>query len=209
MSGFVNHLLNLPPGWVYLAVGLLVFAEDALFVGFVLPGETAAIIGGVTASTHHTNLFAMIGIVCVAAILGDSVGYEIGSRYGVRVLNTRPLARRRARVDDAREFLARRGGPAVFLGRFVAFFRAIMPFLSGTAHMHYRKFLAYNAAGGITWGVAVVLLGYFAGLSYQKVASRFGEVAAIIVGAIVIAAVVIWRIRRHRQEKREDAPDKE
>jgi membrane-associated protein len=208
MSGFVDHLLNLPAGWVYLLVGLLVFAEDALFVGFLLPGETAAIIGGVTASTHHTNLVAMIVIVAAAAIAGDTVGYEIGNRYGVRVLETRPLARRRARVDQARAFLARRGGPAVFLGRFVAFFRATMPFLSGTAHMRYRMFLAYNAAGGITWSIAVVLLGYFAGLSYQKVASRFGEIAAITVAAIAIAAIAIFRIRRHRQERRrENSPD--
>src|SRR5262245_47647590 len=112
MRGLVDHLTSLPAGWVYLTVALIVFAEDALFVGFVLPGETAAILGGVTASTHHTNLAAMIVIVVVAAIVGDSVGYEIGHRYGVRLLNVRPLARRRERIDRAREFLARRGGPA-------------------------------------------------------------------------------------------------
>ena len=200
MSGFVDRLTGLPAGWVYVVVAALVFAEDALFIGFLLPGETAAILGGVTASTHHTNLAAMIAVVVAAAILGDSAGYTIGHRYGVRVLDAEPLARRRERVDRARAFLARRGGPAVFLGRFVAFLRATMPFLAGTAHMRYRTFLVFNAAGGVAWGVAVVLLGYVAGLSYQMVAARFGEATAIAVAAIAIVALVVVRIRRRRRE---------
>jgi membrane-associated protein len=198
MSGYIDRLTGLPSGWVYLAVAALVFAEDALFIGFLLPGETAAILGGVTASTHHTNLAAMITVVVAAAILGDSTGYAIGHRYGVRVLDVRPLARRRERVDRARAFLARRGGPAVFLGRFVAFLRATMPFLAGTAHMRYRTFLIFNAAGGVAWGAAVVLLGYLAGLSYQMVAATFGEVTAIVVAAAAIVTLVVVRVRRRR-----------
>jgi membrane protein DedA with SNARE-associated domain len=204
MGRFVDHLTSLPAGWVYLTVGLIVFAEDALFVGFVLPGETAAILGGVTASTGHTNVIAMIAVVVIAAITGDSVGYEIGHRYGTRLLDVRPLAKRRERIDGARALLARRGGPAIFLGRFVAFFRATMPFLAGTARMHYRTFLLYNAAGGLVWGVAVVLLGYFAGVSYQMVAKRFGEYAAISVAAIAIVAIIVVRIRRHRRGETRD-----
>jgi membrane protein DedA with SNARE-associated domain len=102
-------------------------------------------------------------------------------------------------VEAARSLLARRGGPAVFLGRFVAFFRATMPFLAGTSHMRYRTFLAYNAAGGLTWGISVVLLGFAAGLSYQKFARTFGEVAAITVLAIAIVVLIVVRIRRHRK----------
>jgi membrane protein DedA with SNARE-associated domain len=195
----LDRLTGLPAGWVYLLVGAIVFAEDAIFVGFVLPGETAAIIGGVTASTGRTNLAAVIAVVVVAAILGDTVGYGIGHRYGVRVLNVRPLARRRERIDRARDLLARRGGPAIFLARFVAFLRATMPFLAGTARMHYRTFFIFNAAGGAVWGTAVVLLGYLAGFSYQKVAARFGEVTAAVVALIAIVTVVVVRIRRRRR----------
>jgi membrane-associated protein len=203
MHDLLDRLTNLPAGLVYAVVGLLVFAEDALFIGFVLPGETAAIIGGVTASTGHTRLAVMIVIVVVAAILGDSVGYEVGRRYGVRLLDVRPVARRRERLDKAREFLARRGGPAVFLGRWLAFFRATMPFLAGSAHMRYRTFLLYNAAGGIAWGIAVVLLGFLAGVSYRQVARTFGEVTAVIVAVLLIAGIVIYRVRRRRAERRE------
>lgn len=201
MKGLLDQLTHLAAGWVYLTVGLLVLAEDALFIGFLLPGETAAILGGVTASTGHTNLAAMIAIVVVAAIAGDSIGYEIGHRYGVRVLDVRMLRRRRERIDRARALLARRGGPAVFLARFVAFLRATMPFLAGAAHMHYRTFLAYNAAGGLIWGTAVVLLGFFTGAAYRTIAARFGEITAIVVAAIAIAALIVFRIRRRRQER--------
>jgi membrane protein DedA with SNARE-associated domain len=201
MKGVLDRLTHLPAVWVYLIVALTVFAEDALFIGFVLPGETVAILGGVSASIGHTSLTAMIIIVVAAAIIGDSVGYEIGHRYGVRLLEIPVLRRRRARIDQARALLARRGGPAVFLARFVAFLRATMPFLAGAAHMHYRTFLAYNAAGGLVWGTAVVLLGYLTGAAYRTVAARFGEITAITVAAIAIAAWIVLRIRRRRHER--------
>lgn len=208
MSGLLDRITGLPVASVYLLVGLLVFAEDALFIGFVIPGETVAILGGVTASLGRTSLPVTIAVVVGAAVLGDSVGYELGKHYGVRLLETRPLARRRARIDDARAFLARRGGPAVFLGRFVAFLRAMMPFLAGASQMRYRTFLAFNAAGGIVWGVAVVLLGYFAGASYSKVEHLFGRAAAITVAVIVVVALVVWRIRRRAtdHDRRERQP---
>ncbi len=205
MSGFLNSLLNLH-GWVvYVIVGLLVFAEDALFVGFVLPGETAAILGGVAASRGNVSVTLVCIVVVVAAIVGDSVGYEIGARFGPRLLSLRVLRRRAAQIERARAILARRGGPAVFLGRFVAFLRAVMPFLAGSAHMRYRRFLAYNAAGGVVWGVGTVLLGYLAGNSYATIEKTFGRAAALTVAALVVIGVIVWRIRRHRHERAIDA----
>jgi membrane protein DedA with SNARE-associated domain len=186
---------------IYLTVALIVFAEDALFVGFLLPGETAAILGGVTASTGHTNVVVMAVTVVLAAILGDSAGYEVGQHWGGNLLRWRPLARRGEQIDRARGYLAHRGGPAVFLGRYVAFLRAMMPFLAGTSRMRYRTFLVYNATGGITWGVANVLIGYLAGRSYQRVAATFGKVAAAIVGAVLLVVVIVYLVRRHRKAR--------
>jgi membrane protein DedA with SNARE-associated domain len=201
MSKLLDHLLGLHGLVVYLLVGLLVFAEDALFVGFVLPGETAAILGGVAASRGHAALILMCLTVVAAAIVGDSVGYGIGSRYGTRLLSLRVLRRRQERIDAAGRMLARRGGPAVFLGRFVAFLRAIMPFLAGTSRMPFRRFLAYNAAGGLTWGVGSVLLGYLAGNSYTTIEKTFGRIAALAAAALVLAGILAWRIRRHRRDR--------
>ncbi len=83
-----------------------------------------------------------------------------------------------------------------------------MPALAGTAHMPYRKFLAWNAAGGLTWGATVVLLGYAAGASYAEVEKTFGRDAAVVVLAIVIVAVAVWRIREHHAERRAGTGDR-
>lgn len=198
MSGFLHQLLTLGPVWVYCLVGLLVFAEDAIFVGFVLPGETAAVLGGVAASLGHVDLLGIIAVVVAAAIVGDSVGYEVGRKLGPSVLQIRPLRRHHARLTQAQDLLARRGGPAVFLGRFVAFFRAVMPALAGVSRMHYPTFLAFNAAGGLVWGTAFVLLGDLAGTSYPVVERTVGRTAAVVVLVVVAAALLVWRLRRER-----------
>lgn len=201
MTGFLDHLLNAPAWIVYAVVGLLVFAEDALFVGFVLPGETAAVLGGVAASRGHVDVVVMCAVAVLAAIVGDSVGYEVGRRHGDRILGARLLTKHQKRLADAQELLARRGGAAVFLGRFVAFFRAVMPALAGSARMPYPKFLAYNAVGGICWGITFVLLGYFAGNSYARIEQLVGRGAAAVVAVIAVLLLIVWRIRRARSER--------
>jgi membrane-associated protein len=201
VTRLLHQLLGLHGVAIYLIVGLLVFAEDALFVGFVVPGETAAILGGVAASRGRVSLTLMCAVVVVAAILADTVGYLIGARYGTRLLSLRTLRRRKQRIDAARSALARRGGAAVFLGRFVTFLHAVMPFLAGTSHMPYRRFLAYNAAGGLVWGAASVLLGYLAGNSYAAIQRTFGRAAALVVVVLVVIGLVAWTIGRRRRER--------
>ncbi|MEO7422276.1 MAG: DedA family protein [Ornithinibacter sp.] len=198
MTGFLAQLLAAGPWVVLTVVGLVVFVEDALFVGFIIPGETAAILGGVAAQMGHVPLAAVIVTVVVAAILGDSVGYEVGRHFGPRILQLRVLDKRRARLDDAQNFLARRGGTAVLLGRWVAFFRAVMPALAGAARMPYRTFLTFNAIGGIIWGIVVVTAGYLAGSSYAQVEKAIGRDGALIAVGVVLLAVAVWKIREHR-----------
>jgi membrane-associated protein len=200
MTGVLHGLLN-APAWIVLGlVGLVVFSEDALFVGFVFPGETAAVLGGVAASRGHVALFAVLAVVLLGAVIGDSVGYEVGRHVGTRIMGWHVLQRRRERIDAASDFLARRGGAAVFLGRWTAFFRAVMPALAGTARMPYRRFLTFNVAGGVLWGVTVVLVGYVAGASYGRVEELLGRGTALVVAVLVVVAVVVWQVRRRRTE---------
>lgn len=204
ISSIIDQLLQAPAWLVYLTVGLVVFVEDAFFLGFVLPGETLAILGGVTASFGHTNLWVVLPLVVVAAIVGDSVGYEVGRRLGPRLLELGPLRHRRVAVDKASETIARRGGPAVFLGRWTAFLRAVTPALSGMARMHYGTFLRWNALGGIAWGSAVVVAGYLAGHSYQRVEHWLGAGAGVVVAVVVVVAVGVHLVRRRRERTREE-----
>jgi membrane-associated protein len=202
VNGLINGILGLPGWLVLLIAGLAVFAEDGLFLGFFIPGETLALLAGAAAKLGNVFLVGALVVVVVTAVLGDTVGYEIGRHVGPRVLDLRILQRRRRRLDEARDFMARRGGSAVFFGRWVAFLRAVVPALAGIARIPYRTFLAWNAAGGIAWGVTVVLLGYAAGASYAQVGQTFGRDAAVGVLAVGIVAVVAWRIRRQRARRR-------
>jgi membrane-associated protein len=203
MSGIVDSVLNVSPLLALVLVGILVFAEDALFVGFVIPGETAAVIGGVVASRGNVDLWTMISVVVLAAVFGDTVGYEVGRHLGHRVLNLKVMDKRRAKLESAQDFLRRRGGSAVFLGRFVAFFRAVMPALAGTSKMPYLRFLLFNAAGGIVWGVGFVVLGYLAGNSYATVAKAAGRDITAVVVLVALIAFGVWRVRKVRRRRRQ------
>lgn len=197
----VDTLLSVPPVWILPIVAGLVFLEDALFVGFVLPGETAAVLGGVLAGRGQVNVVLVAGVVVLAAIVGDTVGYEVGRHFGPRLLELRPIRRHTERLDTARRLLADRGGSAVFLGRFVAFFRAVMPALAGMSRMPYRRFVVWNAAGGLVWGVAYVLLGYLAGNSWELVVRTVGRGVGIAIGALVVGGLIAWRVRGRIRER--------
>jgi membrane-associated protein len=206
MSGITHSLLNQSGTIVYVIVAALVFSEAALFVGFVLPGETAVVIGGVLASLGKVSLTGILITVLVSAVVGDTVGYEIGRRYGTRLLGIRILDKHRSKIEKAQKILRERGAFAVFLGRFTAVLRALMPALAGSAKMRYPRFLLFNALGGVIWGIAFTLIGYFAGKSYDRVAGDVGTGMAILIAVVVVAVVGIWAFRRHRKETAPEEP---
>lgn len=193
-------LLHLSGPLIYTVVGGLAFAEAAVFVGFVLPGETAVVLGGVLASRHAVPLAAIMAVAAVAAIAGDSVGYEVGRKVGPRLLEHRWLARHGSRLDGARGYLAEKGGWAVFAGRWVAFLRAVMPGLAGMSKMHYPRFLAWNAVGGLAWASTFTLIGFVAGTSFETVVRRFGWVAGAVVVTVGASMLLVHRSRSGRRK---------
>jgi membrane-associated protein len=198
VSSLANGLTHLS-GWVaYLVIAALVFGETAVFIGFVLPGEIAVVLGGVLASRGHLSLPLLIVIVIVAAVTGPIVGYEIGRRMGDRLFAARGLRRVQPGVEKARRILRERGGTAVLAGRFVAVVRALMPAAAGAAGVRYRTFSIHNVLGGVIWGAGYSLLGYLAGSAYSVVAGRVGTGLAVIIAVIVLAAIAVWLVRRHR-----------
>ncbi|EME16655.1 DedA family protein [Rhodococcus triatomae] len=203
MTTLLERLHGVEPYVAYLVVSGLVFLEDALLIGFVVPGEAAAIAGGVIASQSNAALWVMIAVVVCAAVLGDTVGYGIGRSIGPRVHRIPIISGRR--LDDAAEFLRRRGGPAVFLGRFVAFVRTAMPALAGMSGMPYRRFLGFNVGAATLFGAGSVLLGYAVGNSYPTVESVLGEGIWVLLGVLAVG-VVAWRARRRIHARREQRP---
>jgi membrane protein DedA with SNARE-associated domain len=191
----LDHLSGLV---AYSVIAALVFGETAIFLGFVLPGEAAVVLGGVLANRGHLSLATLMIVVVVSAVVGPIVGYEIGRRMGDRLFAARALRRIPGGPERARTALRERGGLAVLLGRFVAFVRAVMPAAAGAVRVPYRTFLIYNAAGGLIWGVGYCLLGYAAGSAYAAVEERVGTGIAIAAAAAVVAVAVLWAVRRHR-----------
>lgn len=179
--------------------------EAAVLLGFVLPGETAALLGGVLAEQGRVSLAGMLVVVVGAAIIGDSIGYEVGRVFGPRLLALKILRKREAQLDRAQEYLRKKGGRAVVLARLTAFLRAVMPGLAGTAKMPYRRFLAFNAAGGLVWGGGVVLLGYAAGASYRKVEKIIGKASLGLLAVLVVGAVALHFYRRHQEHAQDNA----
>ena len=189
--------------WLYVIAGGLCFAEAAILVGMVLPGETALLVAGVFCQRGTLNLPIMIAVAVVCAIAGDSVGYEFGKKFGPALRRSR-LGRwvgehRWAKVDG---FLHRHGGKAVLLGRLTALLRALMPSMAGMSGMRYRTFLLWNAVGGLIWAPSCVLLGY----AFSKSLSKVGQTLTWAPLAILALAAVVYvglHLRKRRIEKAE------
>lgn len=200
MTGFIDSVLSSVPDWaVYLAVFALPFLEASLFLGFVLPGETALVLGGVLANQGRLSLPVVIGLAIVGAITGDAVGYGIGRRFG-RSLQTTRLGQvvGDSRWQASEAFLRRYGGPAVFLGRFTALLRALVPSAAGMARLPYRTFALWNAVGGSVWATTFVLVGFAAGASYRTVERYLGRGALVLTALVVLALVVVHVVRKRR-----------
>jgi membrane-associated protein len=189
--------------WLYVIAGGLAFAEAAILVGMVLPGETALLVAGVFCKSQYgdLNLWVMMVVAAVCAIAGDSVGYEFGRHFGPQLRRSRLGVwvgeHRWAAVDG---FIHKHGGKAVLLGRLTAILRALMPSMAGMSGMRYRTFLVWNAAGGVIWAPGCVLLGY-------AFASALGVIGSTLTWAplAVLAVVVVvyggLHLRKRRQER--------
>jgi membrane-associated protein len=191
--------------WLYAIAAAFCFGEAAILVGLVFPGETALLVAGVFCNPKygHLTLWVMIVVAVVAAIAGDSVGYEFGRKFGPGLRRSRLgrwVGERRWSAVDG--FIHRHGGKAVLLGRLTAVLRALMPSMAGMSGMRYRTFLFWNAAGGIAWGSGCVLLGY-AFASALDVVGRTLTWAPLALLAVAIGIYVLLHVRKRRRERAE------
>jgi membrane-associated protein len=200
METVLTTLLAQPSWAVYAVVGLVVLCETALVVGAVVPGETVAIAGGVSAALGQTDLATMVLLVAAAAVAGDAVGWRVGRSLGPRLLEHRWLDRHRRRVEQTRSSLAERGAPAVVVGRWTAFVRSVVPALAGSAGMPYRRFLAWDLVGAVSWAVVSVGVGAMAGESWARVEEWLGawSVGMVAVVLVAVGVVVVARNARAR-----------
>ncbi|MEA3184469.1 MAG: rane-associated protein [Ilumatobacteraceae bacterium] len=187
---------------------LMVFAETGLLVGFFLPGDSLLFIAGFLSSKAGGHALPVLpvtaGVIFVAAVVGDQVGYLFGRKIGPSLFD-RPSSRlfNPANVARAHAFFERRGSVAIVLARFVPVVRTFTPVVAGVARMKYRTFVTYNILGGLLWGVGVTTLGYF--LGEVKFIKNNLEVAAVVIVAISLLPIFI-EYRRHRRTASPGSP---
>jgi undecaprenyl-diphosphatase len=196
MSGVLDTAARLASPWAYVVLALLAAAESAAFVGLAVPGETAMLLGGFLAFQGRVQLAVMMAAGAVGAVVGDSVGYELGRQFGEPLKRSR-LGRRvgQGRWASGEAYLRAEGGRAVFLGRFVGVLRALVPALAGMSRMPYRVFLPWNAAGGLIWAPGFVLVGYLAGGSYRRVERLAGRASLLLLILVVVGGAVVLTAR--------------
>jgi membrane protein DedA with SNARE-associated domain len=180
-----------------------VFAAVALeSAGVPVPGEASLIAASALASQGYFNMAKVIGIAAMAAIVGDNFGYWAG-RWGLRrLLGRSALIRRYAErvVPKAERFFARHGGSTVFLARFITGLRVSAAWLAGMSHMDWRRFLLWNAAGGVVWATVVGLAGYLLGDAALAVLLRYHWLAAAaVLLAIAAGGAIVWWKRQPSQ----------
>ena len=197
---WIESVGNTVGAWLYVIAGGLCFAEAAILVGMVLPGETALLVAGVFCAHHKLNLVLMIIVAVVCAVAGDSVGFEFGKKFGPSLRRSRLgtwVGERRWSLVDG--FLHRHGGKAVLIGRLTALFRALIPSMAGMSGMRYRTFIVWNVIGGLIWAPGCVLLGYAFSKSLDVVGKTLTYAPLVILVLVVVGAVLLHFRRRRRE----------
>ncbi|MFL5918700.1 MAG: bifunctional DedA family/phosphatase PAP2 family protein [Gaiellaceae bacterium] len=192
--------------WTYALVAALAFLETGAFVGLIAPGEFTVILGGVIAGQGEINVMLLLALTWLAAFLGDTTSFVVGSRLGRGFLErhgprVKITPERLAQVEG---YFARHGGKTILIGRFIGLVRAIAPFIAGSSKMPYRRFAPYSVIGTGLWSATFVLLGYFFWHSFERVASVAGRATlafGIVVG-IGVGAVYAYRRLRQEEERR-------
>lgn len=179
----------------------IVFAETGLFFGFFLPGSSMLFTAGFLASQGLFNVWILLPLITLAAILGDSAGYWFGTYVGHAFFN-REDSRffKKEYVERTHAFYERHGVRAIVLARFVPIVRTLAPILAGIAYMRYRKFLSYNIIGGVLWGAGVTFAGYFLGEKIPGIDQYLTPIILIIIVVTLIPLVTEWRKSNTKDE---------
>jgi membrane-associated protein len=210
MTSLTHTILDLAGPLVLVAVFTLPALEASTLLGIVVPGELAVVLGGVLAHQGRVPLWAVVVAGAAGAVAGDSVGYAIGRGVGERLLAHLPHRLVPPRqVERATALVRRVGGRAVFVGRFTASLRALVPGLAGVAGVPYRTFVAYNLAGGVVWATGFVLLGFAAGPAWRTAERVAGGAGLVLLGVIVAGAAAAALLHRRRLGHRDrPAPER-
>jgi membrane-associated protein len=186
------------------AMTAIVFAETGLLIGFFLPGDSLLVTAGVFAAAGKLNVWHVLGLLSVAAIVGDTVGYWFGRRVG-EALFKRPksLLFNPDHLRRAHDFYEKHGGKTIIIARFMPIIRTFAPIVAGMGKMDYKRFVSFNVFGGIFWVLSMTGIGYFLG-RIPGVREHIEIVIVIVVFLSILPGIIAflreWRKKKRREE---------
>lgn len=200
LGGFIDFILHMDEHlpqiindfgiWTYLILFIVIFCETGLVVTPFLPGDSMIFLLGALAKTGDINFPAIIAVLMLAAILGDTCNYEIGRLFGAKLFkNDKSKIFKKEYLDKTHNFYEKHGGKTIIIARFVPIIRTFAPFVAGMGSMSYRKFISYNIFGGIGWVSLFSFGGFFFG-AIPWVQDNFFIVAIAIILISLMPAVI-------------------
>jgi membrane-associated protein len=198
---FLGVFIQQYGAWVYGVLFLIVFAETGLVILPFLPGDSLLFIGGAFAAAHEMNLGALIVLLIVASVTGNTVNYLIGRAIGPAVFNTRIRGLERfldrAALQKTHNFYVRHGGKTIVLARFIPVVRTFAPFVAGVSQMSMQRFQFFNFAGALLWVLLLVLLGYFFG-NIPFIRQYLNVIVLVGIGAAIVPVAIgaLWKMLR-------------
>lgn len=207
LTEFYHRLRDLPAlvQWAgYVGLTIIIFAETGLLVGFFLPGDSLLVTAGLLAAdpAFGLNLWLLGLILTVAAIVGDTVGYNVGKATGPRIFTREDsLFFHKDHLLKAQAFYERHGGKTIVIARFMPIVRTFAPVVAGVGRMRYASFLAYNVFGGVLWIWSMLLTGFVLAKTVPGVAKHVEKVILVVVFLSVLPGLIAWlRTRRAQAE---------
>jgi membrane-associated protein len=192
-ASFDSQLSPVAPFLFYLVIGIIIFVETGLLIGFFLPGDSLLFSAGlVAAAREDINIVFLILVIFMAAFVGDQVGYVIGRKLGRPYLERKNTPRMQKMLARSERFYERYGWWSVVIARYIPWVRTFVPPIAGTVRMNYYKFLSANALGAFLWGVGITLAGFYSGsISWVRDISYF--LAAFFICGSIISAIINYR----------------
>lgn len=185
----------------YVGLFVIVFAESGLFFGFFLPGDSLLLTAGLFAFKGELNLWLLMPLLFVAAVLGDNVGYWFGRKTGPPLFSREEsLLFKRKNLLAAKAFYEKHGGKTIILARFMPFIRTFAPIVAGAVEMEYRRFMFFNLVGALLWAVGVTLAGYTLGSLFppEMLDKYFLVIVLVVIFLSVLpTALHLWQENRH------------
>lgn len=195
---YLETLLNQYQNWFYIILFLLIFIETGLVVMPFLPGDSLLFAAGMLAAAFpdQLNIYIILGLLWIAAILGDTVNYTIGKTLGTKLVTAKIFGKRiiqDSAIQKTESFFQKYGSKTIVIARFVPIVRTLAPFVAGVSKMHYGTFIKYNLIGGTIWVIGITLAGYFLG-TIPIIKNNF-EIVVMLIIAFSLVPIVIEFIK--------------